>query len=711
MLSVAVFLTVSLDHVSALTFGGHQHEPATGLNANHTTASAANSHLDAPIDLNGGTQFGRVTHAHTSNINAHRVDNEKRQKETKPLPSWDYAKHGADWTHGMCKIGRAQSPVDLHAEGLQTPRPDNIKDVLEAVLKGNSVPHSITNDWKRGDIVYTYRHFISSVQVLRTDKVFRLSVPSNEGSVFGALFTTDKPNLYMATHIEFHSPSEHTFDGSANRRQIEVQIWHYYGDDMDAGISAIEKNETTDLNVIVNSQDTEAPPAEDAVDKAQDKTTDAVSADNADTSTSTTTSSSEADASGTSDAVVESPHESNDKKSDVATTTSTKPKSDASHSNVEQHPKSTDAAEHPPTTVNHSAEQSSKKSMTKSEQESDDDDQHDDDEDGTKESDEDDEQSFIEILSDVQMADGTHKISPKSAAKDPLPKDDKDKDATGQGKPEKNEGAPNGHPLKTDKSSVYTDMVENEQFELLNKYLLDHLHNATYDQAGERMHISEKRKARNNNTHWGRWAVLSMTFMSEEMQRTKIETLKSFPSERFMEQVLKLGSEVELSADDMYSSVGELNSGGGADLPVVELDTPINLSSLLMMIETKDLNYFAYDGSFTRPGCEETVRWYVAKEPLPVSTEVMLRIHRMLNQTRDQSATSEPINKYRELQNVNDNRHNSGKVHLVHGYPIEYFIAASFDRPREPCPKTSSGTAMSLVAVYVALAIVTLLQM
>lgn len=40
------------------------------------------------------------------------------------------------------------------------------------------------------------------------------------------LFTTEQPAMFYADQIHFHAPSEHTFQGSGNRREIEMQIFH-----------------------------------------------------------------------------------------------------------------------------------------------------------------------------------------------------------------------------------------------------------------------------------------------------------------------------------------------------------------------------------------------------------------------------------------------------------------------------------------------------
>ncbi|GIX60776.1 duplicated carbonic anhydrase, putative [Babesia caballi] len=882
MLPVAVLLvTVSLSLVKAVAFEAQQRTRSGAGVVNDANAFATGTTPVSPINAEEDGSSWQPAAPFASTIGVHRVEGHSN-RFNKSVPAWDYARHGADWTAGLCKIGSMQSPVDLHVDGLTSRRTDSLKEIFESVLQGKAYTQHLSDMWKRGDVVYSYRHLISSVQVLRTDKVFRLSIPADEGSTFGALFTTDRPNLYMATHIEFHSPSEHTFEGSANRRQIEVQIWHYYGDEAgsDAGIRSIETTEHTDMNVLVNTHEShlvakigkkhesglegeqggrEAGSHENKMSPNGKHGNASVSSHmsvDGDHSHKTEAEGGIATVSHGAKRSPDSSHGDSDNKNhenheavksnakssghqDVESRAQNEPGDDshASHGegiqeaqksethkeNVESHghhesdavsEKSGDKKdekhdealsdevvdvsghkvnaedllkERPVPIGNHAPAVSEKgyhaheaDAKTKPAHGTDQGEDHgahqgdeeeqgegaegDDNQDNESEESEliknanfvNDEAgaSFIEILSDVQLKDGSHIISPSSAQqsrhehrgqhghREPAEGQHSshgkcvasaenretgkaaNSDNLGQGTgtiqttqggtllsegrvgTDNKHSLPAGHPLKSEWSAAYSELVESEQFELLQKYLLDHLHNAAYDSERDRRHVAEKRRARETGAHWGRWAVLSMTFMSEEMERTRIETLKTFPSERFMEQVLSVGSEVKVTKDSGAGGVGELGTAGNSELPVVELDVPINLSSLLMMLETKNLSYFAYDGSFTRPGCEETVRWYVAKEPLPVSTELMLQIHRMLNQTPDNGSRMTPVNKYRELQNVNSNHHNAGKVHLVHAYPMEYFIATSLDRHRDPPAPKESGFAVASLGIWAAVAAV-----
>lgn len=76
------------------------------------------------------------------------------------------------------------------------------------------------------------------------------------------------------------------------------------------------------------------------------------------------------------------------------------------------------------------------------------------------------------------------------------------------------------------------------------------------------------------------------------------------------------------------------------------------------------------------PGCEENVRWYVARQPLPVATDTMLRFYKMLN-PKTLKSVKEKDGNFRQLQNVEGNMHNDGNVFLVQGFPLQVLIADS----------------------------------
>ncbi|AFZ79307.1 hypothetical protein BEWA_021550 [Theileria equi strain WA] len=539
---------------------------------------------------------------------------------------WNYIKHGANWTNGTCQLGMRQSPVDLHVEGLDNDQSNNLKRVYDAILKGGLAEETF-EPWKRGDIVYTYNHYMSSLQILRSPNQFRITIPSNEGSTFGALFTTDKPNLYMATHIDFHSPSEHTFEGSANRRQIEMQIWHYLSDSKtnDLGVSSVDRPETTEVNLLLNK-----------IDDKKDKGT-CKKGVNAKENTKD----------------VESVQKKDEPKTDKNKTASEPTKHDAEiglHSEKEP-------------------------------------------EKGTKLANGED-QSKLQKLHERELAERLKHENNHHTLEDFF--NDLDNGEPSMIQLRNNIENEYTHPLTTEKSSAYKRLFENEHFDLFNKYMMTHLKNSSNNSTGERMHIKEKNMARDKNMHWGRWAVISLTFMSEEIEKTSIESLKTFPSERFIDQIFSAGSSVEVTENSVHSSVGDLNTSDSKPVPTVNLTTPVNLSSLFMMLETKNVNYFAYDGSFTQPGCEETVRWYVAKESLPISTELMLHFHRMLNPNLHIENLNDFVDNYRELQNVNNKSKNTGKVRFVHGYPMEYFVLSPFKHGFKP-PVSSFKCLQSLL--------------
>lgn len=143
---------------------------------------------------------------------------------------WSYKEHGADWTQGKCKTGTRQSPVDLHIEGLEEPQQKNMTELYLGAFSGNHAATPPTRLWRKGDFFYTYPNQHSNVLLYRTDKVFQVR-SAGEGLVpLGALFGSDTTEMFVAHQILFHSPSEHTFQGEANRREIEMQIWHYSND-------------------------------------------------------------------------------------------------------------------------------------------------------------------------------------------------------------------------------------------------------------------------------------------------------------------------------------------------------------------------------------------------------------------------------------------------------------------------------------------------
>ncbi|CDJ30838.1 Conserved Plasmodium protein, related [Eimeria mitis] len=157
------------------------------------------------------------------------------------------------------------------------------------------------------------------------------------------------------------------------------------------------------------------------------------------------------------------------------------------------------------------------------------------------------------------------------------------------------------------------------------------------------------------------WRVISLTFMSEELDQASLEELRGLPSEKLLRTLLM----ADIS-----------NKQAQGDSQLLELPHPLNLQSLMMMLQLTNQEFFAYDGSHTMPGCEENVRWYVARQPLPVATDTMLRFYKMLN-PKTLKSVKEKDGNFRELQNVEGNMHNDGNVFLVQGFPLQVLIADS----------------------------------
>lgn len=147
-----------------------------------------------------------------------------------PETEWNYKEHGADWTQGKCKTGTRQSPVDLHIEGLEEPQQKNMTELYSAAFSGVHEAPRHGRLWKKGDFFYTYPNQLTNVMLYRTDKVFQIRSASQGLVPLGAMFGSDTTEMFVAHQLLFHSPSEHTFQGEANRREIEMQIWHYSND-------------------------------------------------------------------------------------------------------------------------------------------------------------------------------------------------------------------------------------------------------------------------------------------------------------------------------------------------------------------------------------------------------------------------------------------------------------------------------------------------
>ncbi|KAL8424651.1 hypothetical protein Efla_006436 [Eimeria flavescens] len=351
---------------------------------------------------------------------------------------WSYREHGADWTQGKCKTGTRQSPVDLHIEGLEEPQQKNMTELYLGAFSGSQAPLELTKLWKKGDFFYTYPNQFTTALLYRTEKVFQIR-SAGEGLVpLGALFGSDTTEMFVAHQILFHSPSEHTFQGEANRREIEMQIWHYSND-----LLSNEASRSVNL-----------------------------------------------------------------------------------------------------TSLPYMA---------------------------------------LFAQSSINLPDVERVLTENSKkGKDPL--------------------LPSSH-----------------------------------------------------------WRVISLTFMSEELDQASLEELRGLPSERLLRTLL-------MAEGQSKQTFGEP--------ALLELPHPLNLQSLMMMLQLTNQEFFAYDGSHTMPGCEENVRWYVARQPLPVATDTMLRFYKMLN-PKILKSVKEKDGNFRQLQNVEGNMHNDGNVFLVQGFPLQVLIAES----------------------------------
>ncbi|CDI77903.1 duplicated carbonic anhydrase, putative [Eimeria acervulina] len=351
---------------------------------------------------------------------------------------WDYKEHGADWTQGKCKTGTRQSPVDLHIEGLEEPDQKNMTQLYLSAFSGERAASMPGKLWKKGDFFYTYPNQLSNVLLYRTDKVFQVR-SAGEGLVpLGAMFGSDTTEMFVAHQILFHSPSEHTFQGEANRREIEMQIWHYSND-----LLSMEASKSVNFASL----------------------------------------------------------------------------------------------------------------------------------------------PYLALFA---------------------------------------------------QSSVNLPEVERSMAE-------------------------NSKSGKDPSLPSSHWRVISLTFMSEELDQASLEELRGLPSEKLLRTLL-------------MADVSNKQKQGDSQL--LELPHPLNLQSLMMMLQLTNQEFFAYDGSHTMPGCEENVRWYVARQPLPVATDTMLRFYKMLN-PKTLKSVKEKDGNFRELQNVEGNMHNDGNVFLVQGFPLQVLIADS----------------------------------
>ncbi|CRH00271.1 carbonic anhydrase, putative [Plasmodium relictum] len=369
------------------------------------------------------------------------------------LKDIDYSQHGNNWGIGKCKNGKYQSPVDLHLQGLKERDLKNIADVyLNLFYDDDYAWNNYNKPWMKGDIFYYYEYLIKKLVINRKDNIFQIKAANNGVIPFGVLFTTDNPTMFYADQIHFHSPSEHTFQGSGNRREIEMQIFHYTND------------------------------------------------------------------------------------------------------------------------IYEYDEEKWKNSKTK-----------------------------------VNL----------------------------------------NNKFKND-----TNKKENNYHSYLVSFLMNSLSNSQL----EKKYIKRLKSGKIKN----QYQVLSITFTSAEINKSTIDHFKRLPSEKFLRTILNASYKVPV----------------GSEPTLVDLDEVLNLDSLMMMLNIENMEFLSYHGSSTLPLCEENVHWKVAKQPLPVSTELILDFYKMLKKYTSDYKGSDNDN-YRVLQNVEDNSKNYGKVYLIQGFPVQVLISSA----------------------------------
>ncbi|SBT71492.1 carbonic anhydrase, putative [Plasmodium malariae] len=192
------------------------------------------SHMDNSLDVTNLYPIQNYSKKYDINKTAKTDDLNNNVRESflySELKNVDYSEHGNNWNIGMCKRGRHQSPVDLHLHGLKERELKNITDVyLNLFYDDDYAWNNYNKPWMKGDIFYFYEYLIKKLVINRKDNMFQIKAANNGITPFGVLFTTDEPSMFYADQIHFHSPSEHTFEGSGNRREIEMQIFHNTND-------------------------------------------------------------------------------------------------------------------------------------------------------------------------------------------------------------------------------------------------------------------------------------------------------------------------------------------------------------------------------------------------------------------------------------------------------------------------------------------------
>lgn len=118
---------------------------------------------------------------------------------------WDYSRGGSDW-ECTCKEGKEQSPIDLPK------KEDAIGSPAKPLFQYDEVPKTRTVTTSEG---------LNKTQRLRItygDTILKI-----EDAEFGKIVTLDG-SVFLATEINFHTPSEHKINGKTY--PMEMQILH-----------------------------------------------------------------------------------------------------------------------------------------------------------------------------------------------------------------------------------------------------------------------------------------------------------------------------------------------------------------------------------------------------------------------------------------------------------------------------------------------------
>jgi carbonic anhydrase len=130
-----------------------------------------------------------------------------------PYPSrhcndnWNYKQFGDDW-ECECTEGKEQSPIDLPP----------IKSTIESVIK--PIFEYVTVESKLGK--NSLDKFLKAGENLKI--IFKENMLRILHNNFGRVITFDG-TIYQAEEINFHTPAEHTIDGT--KYDMEMQVLHY----------------------------------------------------------------------------------------------------------------------------------------------------------------------------------------------------------------------------------------------------------------------------------------------------------------------------------------------------------------------------------------------------------------------------------------------------------------------------------------------------